>query len=150
MAASTSPVFQKTFSLDPEILGPGSSLALEVGGSTDADVLLAIANNQPFPPRPTGVIDLAHISLLASGANPVTFQGGDTTVGFSCSAGVTAGLGIFDDPQVAAQSLDLGETPGLDLTIGAPRGVEKAGDASNHSGLRTKESPVCSFHAPSL
>jgi hypothetical protein len=63
MAASTSPVFQKEFSLDPEILGPGSSLALEVGGSTDADVLLAIANNQPFPPRPAGVTDLAHISL---------------------------------------------------------------------------------------
>jgi hypothetical protein len=82
-------------------------------------VLQALAANQPFPTRPTGVIDLAHISLVASGGNPVAFTGGNTTIGFSFSAGVTAGAGIFDDPQAAIQSLALGETLGLDLTIGA-------------------------------
>src|SRR6516164_2099902 len=119
MATPASSALQKTFPLDPEILGPNSSLGLELDGSTDADVLKAIATNQPFPTRPAGVIDLAHISLVASGGNPVAFKGGDTTVGFSFSAGVTAGLGVFDDPKAAISSLSLGETPGLDLSMGA-------------------------------
>jgi len=119
MATPASSALQKTFPLDSEILGPNSSLGLELDGSTDADVLKAIATNQPFPTRPAGVIDLTHISLVASGGNPVAFKGGDTTVGFAFSAGVTAGLGVFDDPQAAIQALGLGETPGLDLTIGA-------------------------------
>jgi hypothetical protein len=108
----------KTFPLDPQILGPNSSLNLQVSGSTDADVLQALATNQPFPTRPNGVIDLAHISLVASGGNPVAFTGGNTTIGFTFSAGVTAGVGVFDDAQAALQSLGLDETPGLDLTIG--------------------------------
>lgn len=110
----------KTFALDPGILGPNSSLDLKVSASTDADVLQALATNGAFPPRQSGVIDLTHISLVASGANPVAFTGGgNTTVGFSFSAGVTAGVGVFGDPQAAIQSLGLGETPGLDLAIGA-------------------------------
>src|SRR5215469_16592662 len=109
---------QKSFPLDTDILGPDSSLGLQVGGTTDTDVVEAILTNKEFPTRPDGVIDLAHISLVASGGNPVAFKGGDTTVGFAFSAGVTAGLGVFDDPQAALQSLALGETPGLDLTIG--------------------------------
>lgn len=118
--ATTAPApFQKTFPLDPDILGAGSSLSLQVSGSSDADVLQAIATNEPFPTRPTGVIDLAHISLVASGGNPVAFQSGGTTVGFAFSAGATAGAGVFDDPQAAMQSLGLPETPGLELSIGA-------------------------------
>ena len=53
------------------------------------------------------------------GGNPVAFKGGETTVAFTFSVGVTAGLGVFDDPQAAIQSLGLGETPGVDLTVGA-------------------------------
>jgi hypothetical protein len=83
MAAATSPTFQKTFPLDSEILGPNSSVGLQVGGSTDADVLQALAANQPFPTRPTGVIDLTHVSLVASGGNPVAFKGGKTTIGLT-------------------------------------------------------------------
>lgn len=119
MATSDSPAFQKTFPLDSEILGSNSSLSLQLGASTDADVIQALAANQPFPTRPTGVIDLTHVSLVASGGNPVAFKGGNTTIGFTFSAGVTAGLGVFDDPQAAIQSLGLGETPGLDLSLGA-------------------------------
>src|SRR5580765_1878491 len=119
MATTASAAFQKTFPLDPDILGAGSSLSLQVSGSSDSDVLQAIATNQPFPTRPTGVIDLAHISLVASGGNPVAFQSGGTTVGFAFSAGATAGAGVFDDPQAAVLSLGLPETPGLDLSIGA-------------------------------
>lgn len=120
MAAPASPVVQKSFPLDPDILGPNSSIGVQVSPSTDADVLQAITTNQPFPTRPGGVIDLSHISLVASGGNPVAFKGGGSTIlGFSFSAGVTAGVGIFDNPQAAIQSLALGETPGLDPTIGA-------------------------------
>jgi hypothetical protein len=79
-----------------------------------------VLNNQPFPTRPNGVIDLAHISLAASGGNPVAFTStGGITLGFSFSAGVTAGAGIFDKAADAIAALALGETPGLDLTIGA-------------------------------
>src|SRR6266700_2976780 len=120
MATSVAPiVFQRNFALDPEILGPNSSFGLQVGISTDADVLQALAANQPFPTRPTGVIDLTHVGLVASGGNPVAFQGNNTTISFTFSAGVTAGLGVFDDPQAMIESLGLGETPGLNLDIGA-------------------------------
>ena len=118
---------QKSFPLDPAILGDDSALALDLGITTDADVALAIASNQPFPARPGGVIDLAHISLTASGGRPVAFQGGGgLTVGFEFSSAVTAGAGIFDDPAVALRALDLGETPGLDLTIGGAAGSRYA------------------------
>jgi hypothetical protein len=111
---------QKTFPLDPDILGPNSAATLELGGTTDADVLTAVVQNKPFPTRPSGVIDLAHISLGASGGSPVAFQStGGITVGFAFSAGVTAGVGIFDQAADAIAALALGETPGIDLTIGA-------------------------------
>ena len=132
MAAGQAPAFQKSFSLDPDLLGPNSSLTIDVAPTTDADVLQAIAANSPFPSRPSGVIDLAHISLQASGGNPIVFKGGETTVGFQFSAGATAGAGIFDDPQAAVKSLGLDETPRLDLTIGATPGAN-----SRYALLRT-------------
>ncbi|MBZ5618207.1 MAG: hypothetical protein LAQ69_05630 [Acidobacteriia bacterium] len=110
---------EKKFSLDPAILGPNSAATLELGGAADADVVSAIVGNQPFPARANGIIDLTHISLTASGGRPVAFQGGGVTLGFSFSAGVTAGAGVFDQAQDAIAALGLGETPGLDLTIGA-------------------------------
>ena len=112
--------FQKSFPLDPAVLGNQSAVALDIGGTTDADVLIAIATNQPFPTRPSGVIDLAHISLTASGGKPVAFQGeSGLTIGFEFSAGVTAGAAIFDNPNDAIRALGLNETPGLDLSLGA-------------------------------
>jgi hypothetical protein len=110
---------QKTFPLDPDILGPDSAAKLELGGATAADVVSAIMTNQPFPTRPNGILDLAHISLTASGGKPVAFQGGGVTLGFSFSAGVTAGAGVFDNPDDAVAALGLDETPGLNLTVGA-------------------------------
>ncbi len=126
MSAAATPTLKKTFPLDPTILGSGSAAMLELGGSTDADVNLAIATNQPFPTRANGIIDLAHISLTASGGMPVAFQGGGVSLGFSFSAGVTAGVGIFDDPNNAIAALNLGETPGLDLTIDSAPGSRYA------------------------
>src|SRR5258708_27413622 len=97
--AAPAPGFQKSFPLDPAILGDKSAVSLDLGGATDADVALAIVGNKPFPTRPSGVIDLAHISLTASGGKPVAFQGGGgLTVGFNFSAGATAGAGLFLAP----------------------------------------------------
>ncbi|MCZ2150149.1 MAG: hypothetical protein LC126_20520 [Bryobacterales bacterium] len=127
MSAAPAPGFQKSFPLDPGILGDKSALALELGGTTDMDVALAITTNKPFPTRPDGVIDLAHISLSAAGGKPVAFQGGGgLTVGFQFSAGVTAGAAVFDDPNAAIKALGLGETPGLDLSIEAAAGSRYA------------------------
>ncbi|MCC6393643.1 MAG: hypothetical protein IT167_23805, partial [Bryobacterales bacterium] len=127
MSAAPAPDFQKSFPLDPGILGDKSALALELGGTTDMDVALAITTNKPFPTRPDGVIDLAHISLSAAGGKPVAFQGGGgLTVGFQFSAGVTAGAAVFDDPNAAVKALGLGETPGLDLSIEAAAGSRYA------------------------
>src|SRR5262249_36236522 len=108
---------QKSFALDPAILGPNSAASLELSASTDADVIAAVAADQPFPTRPNGVIDLTHVSLTASGGNPVAFRGNGATIGFEFSAGLTAGVGIFDSAQDALSSLAPGETPGLDLTV---------------------------------
>lgn len=119
MSAAAPQEFQKSFALDPDVLGPNSSATLELGATTDADVLLAVTRNAPFPDRPNGIIDLTHISLTASGANPVAFQGGEVSLGFQFSAGVTAGAAIFNKPQDALGALNLGDTPGLNLTIGA-------------------------------
>jgi hypothetical protein len=144
--SSQAPGLQKSFSLDPDILGPNSALTLQASGSTDADVLQALATNTAFPTRPSGEIDLGAINLQASGGNPVVFQGGGTTVGFSFSAGVTAGAGIFDDPQAAVKSLGLDDTPRLDLTIGATPGgnsryvLLKAGYTAN--GSVTGSTPI--------
>ena len=110
---------QKSFPLDPAILGAGSAASLELGGAISADVVSAIATNRPFPDRPDGVIRLAEIGLTASGGNPVAFQGGGVTVGFHFCGGVTAGAAVFDRADDAIAALALDEIPGLDVTIGA-------------------------------
>src|SRR5262245_55468555 len=97
MSAGATAGLTKKFNLDPDILGPNSSVSLELGVATDADVVSAITSNQPFPTRPSGIIDLTHINLTASGGNPVAFQGSGVTLGFEFSAGVTAGAAIFDN-----------------------------------------------------
>jgi hypothetical protein len=124
--STPTPGIQKTFPLDPKILGPASALSLELSGATAADVALAVAENSAFPTRPSGQIDLAHIGLTATGANSVAFQSGQVSVGFEISAGVSAGAGIFDDPNKALAALDLGETPGLDLTVDSSPGTRYA------------------------
>ncbi len=127
MSTGFVPKLDKTFPLDPAVLGEGSAASLSLTGNTDADIVIAIASNQPFPTRPGGVIDLAHISLSASGAKPLTFTGEGVSIGFSFSAGVTAGVAIFDDPQQAIAALELGDTPGLDLSLAsAPAGSRYA------------------------
>jgi hypothetical protein len=54
--------FLKTFPLDANILAPGSSANISIDGSTDANALSAILNNNRFP---DGDIELGHIKLAA-------------------------------------------------------------------------------------
>jgi hypothetical protein len=117
---------QHRFALDSGILAPGSAAALDLSGSTDADVALAIVGDDPFPARPDGQIVLGHIGLTASGGNPVAFSAGPTTVGVEFGAGVTAGAAVFDTPRAAFQALAIGQTPGLDLAVQAPEGTRVA------------------------
>jgi hypothetical protein len=117
MSQGTMPSAKKTFALDPAILGPGSAASVEVGGATDSDVVFAVVSNKPFPTRPNGVIDLAHIALTA-GNDQLKFEAGAVSLGIEFSAGVAAGAGIFDRPDDAIRALELGETIGLDLTMG--------------------------------
>ncbi len=117
MATGTAAALQRQFALDPDILGPGSALSLELTGATDQDVVAALATGKPLPKRPDGVLELGRIGLAASGGKAVKFNAGKTTVGFQFSAGVTAGIGVYDEPGKALDALDLGEAPGLDLAF---------------------------------
>ena len=116
MSANATPSLKKTFPLDPNILGPKSAASLEMGATTAPDVVVAVAGNLPFPARPNGVIDLSDISLNASGGLPVAFQGDGVTLGFSFSAGVTAGAAVYDRAKDAVAALAPGETPGLEFS----------------------------------
>ena len=116
MSAGATSILKKAFALDPHILGPKSAASLEVGGATAPDVAVAIAANLPFPTRPNGIIDMSDISLTGTGGLPVAFQGEGVTLGFSFSAGVTAGAGIYDRAHDAISALVPGGAPGLELS----------------------------------
>src|SRR5262245_3906773 len=118
MSNGTGLAIRKTFPLDPAILGAGSAATVELGGTTAADVVLAVASNKPFPTRPNGVLELAQIALTATSGEGLKFRAGDLAVGVAFSAGVSAAAGVFDTSDKAISALDLGETPGLDLSVG--------------------------------
>src|SRR5262245_57908470 len=119
MSNGIGPAIRKTFALDPAILGAGSTATLELGGTTAADVVMAVTSNKPFPVRPNGVLDLAQIALTATSGEGLKFQAGNLAIGVAFSAGVSAAAGVFDTSDKAINALDLGETPGLDLSVGA-------------------------------
>ena len=107
----------KEFTLDPNILGPGSAAKVDVSLTTDADVLQAIVDDKPFPTRTNGKIELGSIMLEAQGGNQVKFDAGQGTVGFDFSASFKTGAGVFDQPADAIGSLQLNAPPKLDLVI---------------------------------
>ncbi len=106
----------KEFPLD-SILKVGATGNLELSGTTSMDVLAAVASKKPFPPRPDGVLALGSIGLTVSSGSDLRFAAGATKVDVSFSAGVSAGLGIYDTPDKALAALDLEETPGLAIVI---------------------------------
>lgn len=105
------------FDLDPGILAPGSSSTLELSAATDADVASAVARDTSFPDRASGEISLGRISMKADTGKDVAFSAGRGKVGFGLSAGVEAGIGVYDAPAAALQNLALVESPGLDLAL---------------------------------
>ena len=106
---------QQSFALDSDILAPGSAVNVDLAHSTDADIALAILENDPFPVRENGEIALGHIALSASGNSPVAFSASGTTVGFEFAGGMTAAAGIFDTADRALASLGLSEPPAVPL-----------------------------------
>lgn len=111
--------FTRKFDLDPSggILTPESAGAVEVSLSSDADVVTAIAGNQPLPSRPNGRIELGRIALTADAGRQVVLGSGGLAVAFNASAGAFAGAGIFDEPKDAIAALGLEESPGFDFAI---------------------------------
>ena len=57
------PTLAKEFPLDPNILGVGSAVSIAVDVPASAELLAAIAKNDPFP---AGTIELGHITVAAS------------------------------------------------------------------------------------
>jgi hypothetical protein len=113
------PSIQRTFLLDPAILGTGSAASIGISTATAADVLTAILNNTPLPARelPLGNID------VGASTEMVSLKAGPGTVGFQASAGTKTGIGVFNSAAAAIQSLQLDAPPALNLSIGAPGGV---------------------------
>ena len=117
MGAAAQTGFQREFHLDPGILGPGSAESVAVSSATGSDIIQAITENSPFPPRPDGKIELGSIMLQAQGGNQVLFNAGQGTINFDFSASFRTGIGVFNQPSNALGSLQLDASPKLDLTI---------------------------------
>ena len=111
------PISSTKFQLDKTITAAGSSATIDIGTSTDHDVLQAILDNKPFPDRPDGKIELGRVELKAETGKEFAFNAGQTTIGFQASAEFKTGLGVFDVAADAISSLQLEDSPGLNLTI---------------------------------
>ena len=59
----TMPITNTKFQLDKTIVAPEGSLTIEIGASSDHDVITAILEKKPFPNRPNGKIELGSIEL---------------------------------------------------------------------------------------
>ena len=88
----------REFPLD-SVLGPGASAGLELAGTTSLDVVRAVTGSDPMPTRPEGVLELGSIGLTVSTGDPLRFEAGAARVDIAFSAGVSAGLGIYDAPE---------------------------------------------------
>lgn len=106
----------RKFALD-SALGPGAAGTLTLAGTTSVDVAAAVADRQPMPTRPNGILELGSIGLTATSGSDLRVSAGATKVSVSFQSGITAGVGIYDEVTRALEALDLGETPGLELAI---------------------------------
>jgi hypothetical protein len=116
-SASVIPISSTKFQLDKTVTAPGGSVTVDISASTDHDVLQAILDNKPFPDRPDGKIELGRIGLEAETGKTFAFNAGQTTIGFRASAGFNTGLGVFNAASDAIGSLQLQDSPDLNLTI---------------------------------
>jgi hypothetical protein len=115
----------KKFPLD-SVLGAGAGASLDLSGTTNMDVVRAVTGGTPMPTRPEGVLELGSIALTVATGSDLRFKAGAAKVDVSFSAGVSAGLGIYDAPAGALAALDLEETPGLDIRIDDPQATRFA------------------------
>jgi hypothetical protein len=111
------PISSTKFQLDKTIVAPGGSATVDIGASSDHDVLDAILENKPFPDRPEGKIELGSIDLKAETGKTFAFNAGQTTIGFHASAEFKTGLGVFNDATDAIGALQLEDGPQLNLII---------------------------------
>lgn len=118
--------FSRKFDLDPSILPDGASSSITVNLSTGADVIQALAKNDPFPVRPEGVIPLSGISFSLDSGKDLKVKAGQTNVGFSFSASASAGAGIYDTAAKALAALELEEPPGIKLNVQDAAGTRLA------------------------
>jgi len=106
------------FDLDKTVtLDANSSLTIEVSGTTDHDVFDAVVNDQPFPDRPDGKIALGNIDLKAQTGKNLTFGTAGAAVAFSASGEFQTGVGVFNSPTDATNSLQLANAPQLNLAV---------------------------------
>jgi hypothetical protein len=106
--------FATKFDLDTAALIPGSAGAIELSGTTSADVLLAVTTNGPLPDRP---IELLSIGLNVSGAHDLAFHGGQGTVKVGGSATADLQLGVFDKGADVLARLALQDADEIGLTL---------------------------------
>jgi hypothetical protein len=111
------PISSTKFQLDKTITASGGSVTVDISASTDHDVLKAILDNKPFPDRPDGKIELGRVGLEAETGKTFAFNAGKTTIGFHASADFKTGLGVFGTAADAIGSMQLQDSPQLNLTI---------------------------------
>lgn len=118
------PISSTKFQLDKTIVAPDGSFSVEIGASTDHDVMAAILDNKPFPDRSDGKIELGSIELNADTGKEFVFDAGQTTIGFRAAASFKSGLGVFNSAADAITSLQLSDGPEINLNL-AGDGTEK-------------------------
>lgn len=111
------PISSTKFQLDKTIVAPEGSLTIDIGAATDHDVIDAILENKPFPDRPDGEIELGRIDVKGETGKTFAFNAGQTTIGFSASADLKTGLGVFNAAADAIAALPLENGSEIDLNI---------------------------------
>src|SRR5918993_1282239 len=97
MGTAPTPATPGRFSLSKNgsFLEDKLSVGLQVDGSRDPAVAMALATNATFP---QAAIKLASVSVKASGGADVKFASKQGPVSFSGSASVSSGIGVYLQP----------------------------------------------------
>lgn len=108
---------KNSFDLDKTVTLGGTTLTIEVTGTSDHDVFDAILHDQPFPDRPDGEIPLANVNLKEQADKTISLGSSDAAVTFGASAGFETGMGVFDSAAHAVASIQLQDAPNLNLKL---------------------------------
>lgn len=108
VATPGQPRFTRRFELDQSLLAPGSATAITIGGGTSFDILSALDQGSPLPPRE---LNFGQFSVEAEGA--VHLNGRNIPVAFDYGGSNWMRLSVVDS---AARVRELLENQGLPLT----------------------------------